>query len=61
MEPQQGDSKNTGKAPAGSSDPPIALRIPAELWALVSRKLQYGDLKRLARVCKAFKAIFEVS
>ena len=61
MEPQQSDSKSTGKAPAASSDPPIALRIPAEHWALVSRQLQYVDLKRLARVCKAFKAIFEVS
>ena len=61
MEPQQGDSKSTIKAPVASSDPPIALRIPAELWALVSRTLKYIDLKRLARVCKAFKAIFEVS
>ncbi|KWU43854.1 hypothetical protein RHOSPDRAFT_5548, partial [Rhodotorula sp. JG-1b] len=36
-------------------------RVPAELWALVSKTLKYIDLKRLARVCKAFKAIFEVS
>ena len=61
MESQQGNSKSTGEAPGPSSDPPIALRIPAELWALVSRQLQYVDLKRLSRVCKAFKAIFEVS
>ena len=44
-----------------SSEPPIALRIPPELWVLVSEELEYIDLKRLARVCKAFKAIFEVS
>ena len=61
MEAQQGDSESTVKAPVASSDPPIALRVPAELWALVSKTLKYIDLKRLARVCKAFKAIFEVS
>jgi hypothetical protein len=44
-----------------SSEPPIALRIPPELWVLVSEELEYIHLKRLAGVCKAFKAMLEVS
>ena len=44
-----------------SSEPPIALRIPPELWVLVSEELEYIDLKRLAGACKAFKAMLEVS
>ncbi|GAA5990450.1 hypothetical protein JCM10908_007378 [Rhodotorula pacifica] len=38
---------------------PIALRVPPELWAQVSKSLKYADLKSLAGVCKAFKAMFE--
>lgn len=44
-----------------SSEPPIALRIPPELWVLVSEELEYFDSKSLAGVCKAFKAMLEVS
>lgn len=49
-----------GKSNEAPVTVPVALRVPPELWVLVSEEFEYIDFKRLAGVCKAFKAIFEV-
>ncbi|GAA5885104.1 hypothetical protein JCM3774_002319 [Rhodotorula dairenensis] len=56
-----GSADSAGSSPEAGVAAPIALRVPPELWVQVSEKLKYADLKRLAGVCRAFKAIVEHS
>lgn len=46
-------------SPATISDS-LLDRLPNELWLRILIHFDYGQLKRLSRVCKAFKSFVEV-